>query len=163
MTEITVQVGSATTASGGVHQDNRREVKFAGVEVASRTEYGTHKGNVSDTRGVTETLYRTDDGRLVVHVKDWSRWQGEPSTYSLHEVSEADLGVGGRFEMLGAEAGYGRPLTLDEAIRKDDVASVESRPASALLAVASRGDGGRRCRMTDRLLRGQAQDETKGR
>jgi len=120
MAEITVQIGSVVTASGGVQQDNRREVKFTGEEVASRTEYGMHKGSATDTRGVNETLYRTDAGRLIVHVEDWSRWQGEPNTYSLHEVTEADLQVGGRFEALGHKAGYGRPLSLDEAIRKDD-------------------------------------------
>ena len=122
MAEITVQVGSVVTASGGATQDNRREVKFEGVEVASRTEYGydDKRGGITDTRGVNETLYRTEAGRLIVHVEDWSRWQSEPNIYSLHEVTEADLQVGGRFEALGHEAGYGRPLTLDEAIHKDD-------------------------------------------
>jgi len=52
----------------------------------------------------------------VVYVEDWSRWQGEPNHYSLCQVTEADLGVGGRFEALGREAGFGRPLTLDEAL-----------------------------------------------
>ena len=34
----------------------------------------------------------------------------------IHEVKESDLHVGGHFEALGAEAGYGRPLTLDESL-----------------------------------------------
>ena len=58
------------------------------------------------------------DGRLVVHVHDWSRWQGEPDVYSLHHVDRAALQPGGEYEHLGAECGFGRPLTLDEAIQK---------------------------------------------
>ncbi|MFA5266041.1 MAG: hypothetical protein WC378_19640 [Opitutaceae bacterium] len=65
---------------------------------------------------MTETLYRTADDRLVVYVDDWSRWQGEPDTYSLHEVAQTDLQPGGLFESLGRECGFGRPLTLDEAL-----------------------------------------------
>jgi hypothetical protein len=53
-------------------------------------------------------------------VEDWSRWQGEPNTYDLLEVTEADLGPNGRFEALGREAGFGRPLTLDEALNPWD-------------------------------------------
>lgn len=118
MDKIKVSVGSVVATSGGITQDDTREVEFAGEELASRTEYGfsDRTGGITDTRGVTETLYRTGDDKLVVHVKDWSRWQGEPNTYSLHEVTEADLQVGGQFEALGARAGYGRPLTLDEAL-----------------------------------------------
>ena len=55
-----------------------------------------------------------DDGRLIIHTDDWSRWQGEPSTESLHEVTEADLQTGGQYERLGAECGFGAPLTLNE-------------------------------------------------
>jgi len=119
MDTITLHIGTVMTGSSGQTNDNRREVQFTGEELASRTEYGVGRGGLSDTRGVTETLYRAEDGRLLVHVKDWSRWQGEPNTYSLHEIGEADLQPGGRFEWLGAEAGYGRPLTLDEAIKRE--------------------------------------------
>lgn len=119
MDTITLYVGSIVSGSSGQTNDNRREVQFTGEELASRTEYGAgRQGGITDTRGVTETLYRADDGRLIVHVKDWSRWQGEPNYYSLHELTEADLQPGGRFELLGAEAGFGRPLTLDEATKK---------------------------------------------
>jgi len=116
MKSITLQVGTYTVGNALV-QDDTREVEFVGELVMSRTDYGLGRGGgPTDTRGVTESLYKTEDGRLIVHVEDWSKWQGEPNTYSLHEVTEADLQVGGRFERLGAEAGYGRPLTLDEAV-----------------------------------------------
>lgn len=113
---ITVLMGTYVVGSGGIVQDDRWEVQFEGEELAQRTGYGYDRGDLTDTRGVTQTLYRTEDGRLVVHVEDWSRWQGEPTTYTLLEVTEEDLGVGGRFEALGREAGFGRPLTLDEAL-----------------------------------------------
>ena len=114
---ITVQIGSIVTGNSGQTNDNRRDVQFAGEKLASRTEYGSgNNGGITDTRGVTETLYRADDGRLVVHVDVWSRWQGEPSMESLQLVTEDDLSPTGRFAELGAEAGFGRPLTLDEVL-----------------------------------------------
>jgi len=116
MEQITVWVG---TVEGGstVHLDATREVQFTGEELAKLSTPGrSDRGDITDSRGVTETLYRAEDGRLVVHVKDWSQWQGEPTTYSLREVTDADLGANGEFEALGHEAGYGRPLTLDEAL-----------------------------------------------
>ena len=73
-------------------------------------------GGITSTRGTTQTLYRTADGRLVVHVREWSHWQGEPDVYTLREVTAEDLSVNGRFEALGREAGMGHALTLDEAL-----------------------------------------------
>lgn len=120
MENITVFVGSITAGSGNLVQDNRQEVEFEGEELAKLTDYGTGRdGAPTDTRGVTERLYKTADDRLVVHVQDWSNWQGEPTTLSLHEVTETDLSGKGRFAHLGNEAGYGRPLTLDEALAGD--------------------------------------------
>lgn len=116
MDAIKVQVGSYTVGNG-IEQDNTRPVEFEGERLAQRTEYGTGRGGgVSDTRGLTETLYRAADGRYLVHVYDWTKWQGEPNTYTLHGAAPEDLEPGGRWEMLGREAGLGRPLTLDEAL-----------------------------------------------
>ena len=126
MAKVTVSIGSVVAGSGGQTNDYTRRVEFVGEELASRTEYGLGRGGgITDSRGVTETLYKTEDGRLVVHVEDWSHWQGEPNVYSLVEVTEADLGANGRFEALGVEAGYGRPLTLDEALTPREVAIEE--------------------------------------
>lgn len=111
MQTVKVNIGSVRTINGRT-QDTLRAVEFEGALLASRAEY---TGD-DDTRGVTESLYQAADGRLVVHIEDWSRWQGEPTTCALREVSEADLQPGGQFEWLGQEAGYGRPLTLDEAL-----------------------------------------------
>lgn len=117
MESITVLVGSVVAGNSGQTNYNTREVEFVGEELASATEYGLgREGGITDSRGVTETLFKTEDDRLVVHVEDWSHWQGELNTYTLHEVEEADLQVGGRFEALGAKTGYGRPLTLEEAL-----------------------------------------------
>lgn len=119
MEKITVQVGSIVTGNSGQTNDNRRDVEFAGEKLASRTEYGfNNHGGITDSRGVTETLYRTADGRLIVHIKDWSHWQNEPNIYALREITEAALQPGGEFDDLGAEAGYGRALTIDEALSK---------------------------------------------
>ena len=114
----TVTIGTVETLSSGRTQDDRRTVEFIGEEVGHLTTYGydAKRGNLTDTRGTTETLYRTEDGRLVVHVKDWSQWQGEPNIEGLHKITEADFLPGARYEALGAMCGFGRPLTLDEAL-----------------------------------------------
>jgi len=117
MGTIRVLVGRVIGGSGGIVQDDTRTAEFEGVELACRTEYGLRKDGVSitDSRGTDETLYRTHDGFLVVTVKAWSHWEGEPTEHSLYTVSMTDLLVGGRFEALGFKAGYGRSLTLEEA------------------------------------------------
>ena len=117
MESIRIYIGTVQSTNGGRVQDTRRAVEFVGEELASYRELGYGRdGQLTDTRGVTETLYKTDDGRLIVHIEDWSRWQGEPTTESLHEVEESDLQAGGRFEQLGFEAGYQDALTLDQAL-----------------------------------------------
>jgi len=121
MEQIKVLVGSVQSGSSGtVTRDTTREVVFQGEKLGDYHEPGIGRdGNPTDTRGTVETLYRAEDGRLIVHVRDWSHWQGEPTVYSLHEVTEADLQGDGRFAALGRECGYGRPLTLDEALAQE--------------------------------------------
>jgi hypothetical protein len=117
METIKLYLGCVQSGNGGIVQDNSRPVEFIGEELAGLTNYGTGRnGGVTDTRGVTQTLYRTEEGDLVVHIKDWSRWQGEPTTYDLVAVTEEGLQPGGQYEALGREAGMGRPLTLQEAL-----------------------------------------------
>ena len=119
MVNIRVMAGSIETAHNGFRQDNRRVVEFTGQELGSLTscDYDAGKGCLTDTRGATETLYKAQDGRLIVHVDDWSRWQGEPSTESVHVVKESELEAGGQHEQLGRECGFGQPLSLDEALK----------------------------------------------
>ena len=112
MDVIKLWIGSVKDVSGGHVVDSRRPVEFEAETVGS---FRTLTGD-SDTRGVKQTLYRAVDGRLVVHVENWSRWQGEPTTTSLRQVNQADLDVNGEFEELGRECGFGRSLTLDEAL-----------------------------------------------
>ncbi len=117
MEEITVNVGELVTSNSGTTNDTRQVVQFTGEELGTYREYGTdHHGNITDTRGTTETLYRAADGRLVVHRHVWSRWMGEPDTESLHAVTEESLQPTGKNARLGAVCGFGRPLTLEEAI-----------------------------------------------
>lgn len=111
MDTVKLSVGKVLVTNN-YQQDTLRPVSFEGEEVGSRREYTDERG----TRGVDETLYRCADGRLVVYVGDWSRWQGEPTTYRLVFVRPEDLDVGGPFEMLGRACGLARPLTLDEAL-----------------------------------------------
>jgi len=93
------------------------------------TEHGCSEriGDLTDTHGVTQALYRTEDGRLAMHIEDGSRWQGEPTVHSLQEVVETGPGVGGDYEALGRECGFDRPLTLHPKIRERGAASGEWR------------------------------------
>ena len=115
--EIKVHIGTVTATSGGHCEDDRVPVVFDGEELAQITRLGTGRnGGLTDTRGTTQTLYRAADGRLIVHVEDWSRWQGEPNEYRLFAVTEDDLRPGAPFDMLGREAGFWESLSLDEAL-----------------------------------------------
>lgn len=112
-----VKVGVLGTTGSGMGYDHTRGVEFIGEELARVTHYGTGRnGAPTDTRGTTETLYRTEDGRHVVYIEDWSRWQGEENRYRLVEASPEDLEPTGRFGEFADAAGMGRPLTLDEAL-----------------------------------------------
>lgn len=120
METITVLIGSITSMSGGGTQNLTREVQFEGEKLGQFLVYGYDKnGKLTDTRGVKQTLYKAADGRLIVHVDDWSHWQGEPTTYRLQEVTKVDLGPKGMFELLGLEVGMSRPYTLDDALPKE--------------------------------------------
>lgn len=111
MDTIKLQIGSETSTNSGGMQSNLRDVEFIGELLAEHSWYDDPQSN---TRGIKQQLYKTDDNRLIVYVEHWTRWQGETSAYELVKVTKTDLQVNGQFEMLGREAGYGRPLTLDE-------------------------------------------------
>lgn len=115
--EITVNVGELVTSNSGITNDTRQAVQFTGEDLGTYREYGIDRhGKITDTRGTAQTLYRVADGGLVVHVHEWSRWMGEPDTESLHAVTEKSLQPTGTYARLGAACGFGRPLTLEEAI-----------------------------------------------
>ncbi len=116
-----VYVGSRVSLGPGQVQDSLREVEFVGEVLCSRTTFGyDYRRNCpTGTRGTTQTLYRTEDGRLVVHIEQWSRWRGEPQVYRLAEISLDDLQPGGPFEQLGRAAGLARPLTIAEALSQE--------------------------------------------
>lgn len=117
MEKVAVKFGTLEVGNGGIVNDTRQDVEFTGEKLGEYREYGTdRRGKITDTRGITETLYRAEDGRFVVHTNEWSRWQGEPNTESLNVVTEEDLQPGGGYPGLGAACGFGRALTLEEAI-----------------------------------------------
>ena len=109
MESIRVRVGSETSTSSGAYRDLTQMAEFTGEKIGSWCD------GLDDSRGVEETLYKAEDGRLVVHVRQWSNWQGESTRYHLQPIEQADLEPGGSFEFLGAAAGMSRPMTLDEA------------------------------------------------
>jgi len=115
METVMVNVGRIVWTGSRV-DDQRKNVEFVAEVLGRDEEYN------GDNRGVARTLYRADDGRLVVHSTAWSRFQNEPTEEWLELVTEDDLCVGGRFEDLGDACGFGRPLTLDEALARSSMA-----------------------------------------
>jgi hypothetical protein len=91
-----LQIGSIRTIGGRKH-NLTRTVQFEGEEVATRTAYI----NQERTRWVTETLYYATDGRLIVHVENWSQQEEQGTIYSVLEITGVELQKGGRFEELG--------------------------------------------------------------
>ena len=118
METVKLLVGSIEALGNGSAQDMRRPVEFEGQELGKLTVYGydQKRGRLTDTRGTTQTLYQTADGGLVVHVETWSRWAGEPNVSRVEAITEDDLRVGGAYDDLGHECGFGRALTLEEAL-----------------------------------------------
>ena len=95
----------------GLHgQDYGRTVEFEAERL------GEYAENDRNQYGRVETLYRSEDGRLIVAWRSWSAWQGEFDHFGLEVVSEADLGPGGRYEWLGRQSGFSRAVSLDEAL-----------------------------------------------
>jgi len=117
MKTIQFLIGRIEVTPSGTMQDNTRKVELEGEELATLALYKEDPdGRLNKRRGVNETLCRTEDGRLIVHSEDWSTLQDEPTVYELVEITKDDLLPGGRFDRLGERAGYGHPLTLDEAL-----------------------------------------------
>jgi len=86
-------------------------VSFLGEKLAIATLYAEdHK-----TWQRKETLFRDEEGHLLVYVED--RSQTPDGAYKLYEATKADLGVRGRFASLGhggwflalPDAGDGQP------------------------------------------------------
>ena len=113
-----VVIGSSTHSSGGHVHQRLRDVEFRAELLGSYSEPELCSG--SPNRGTVYTLYCTAAEALVVHVTCWTHWQGETETFRLYSVTISDLQIGGEFEDLGNACGYGRPLTLAEAIEQED-------------------------------------------
>ena len=99
MAEYEIPLGSVRAVDGG-RIDRVRVARLEGDRLAVREG----RINPECTMGYTETLYYTTDRRLIVHVANWSRLSGHMVTYSMVEITGADLAAGGRFEVLGRDA-----------------------------------------------------------
>lgn len=108
----TLRIGTVCTHRDGRVTQHLLPVEFVAERLATITEY--YSGD--DTRGTTTTLYRTDDGRLVLYIETWSKWIGETNSYDLEQIQLDDLQPGGTYQHLGHEAGLSRAMTLDDAL-----------------------------------------------
>ena len=120
MDTITVYADLVTVLSTDHWRGKLKPVTFEGEQVGEPyREYGRDPlrsyAHLTQTRGEIQTLYRTDKGVLLVHVKTWSDWPGDALTATLYRLTDdAHLQPGGRFEGLGRAVGIGRPLTFNQ-------------------------------------------------
>lgn len=75
----TVYVGLIVAGTEGFKRT--RKVKFTGEKLATYSDQANH-------RGLSKTLYRNDDGELLLHVRNWSNWQNESTNKTLKKVTE---------------------------------------------------------------------------
>lgn len=108
MADIEVYIGYVSET-----EDNTRVVKFSGEVLGQLTASGHN-----NSRGRDYALYKTGDEpeKLVLHTRIWSHWRGEGNSYTLEEVTRSDLDPMGKYWQIGKHAGFGRPLSLDEAL-----------------------------------------------
>ena len=102
---VKLWIGKVERLPDGRANDMRRPVEFEGEKLAEVTTYRQRKGSVTGPRRTTETLYRTEDGRLLVYAQEWSRCHGETEHHSMQQVMAEHLEPGGRFSALGRAAG----------------------------------------------------------
>ena len=105
METVKLWIGKVERLRDGRSSDMRRPVEFEGEKLAEVTTYRQRKSSVTGPRRTTETLYRAEDGRLLVYTQEWSRCYGEAEHHSMQQVMAEHLGPDGRFSALGREAG----------------------------------------------------------
>jgi len=100
MSKIVVTVGhEEMVGTAGAYNSRTKQVKFNGEKLASDED------SRQATRGTDTGLYRTDKGKYLIHKHNWTKWQGEGDSWTLEEVSEADLAPNGKYGNLGKQAG----------------------------------------------------------
>ncbi len=80
--------------------DDTRKVKFFGRLLAEGRQYTGQLGS-RDDRGIDYELYQTKAGKIVIHWKRWSRWQGEADVADyavLDRIPGYDQGVAGTLD-----------------------------------------------------------------
>ena len=110
MTTITIWKGSRRVVLGDDIEFVEHET-FIGEELGAVWEE-------ENSRGTQTTFYRTHDGRIVVHVVRWSRWENEATYAYIHVFPSLD-GVNGAAAMFWRELAQAGiiphpTLTLDE-------------------------------------------------
>lgn len=83
--KVELEVGTTNNRMG--ESDNLKTIRFIGKELAWIRNLHGQTGS-GDDRGTTYTLYLTQKGKFLLHIDEWSRWQGE-SSHSRYKVYES--------------------------------------------------------------------------
>jgi hypothetical protein len=105
MEQHTIKKGTVYNRNPGI-DDETVDVEFTGEKLGSRS--------TGDTRGTTKTLYKTEDGDFILHVKNWSNWQGENTKHDI--LRETKEGLRKDHPKLAQEVGVIDALSLDEVL-----------------------------------------------
>lgn len=111
-------IGAITVDTNGNTINETKEVEFIGEKLGEHHVYGYDfsTGKITTARFTRQVVYRTDTDRLIRYTMYVSDWVHDPETYTIEEVTEADLSTDGKYEILGRYCGFGSPITLDEAL-----------------------------------------------
>jgi hypothetical protein len=100
--EAPVPLGSISVPIG----DGQRTVEFQGAELSQRFY-------AEGLKRITETLYGTNRGRYLVHIRTLYRGKGLRTEFNLREIDEDDLKEGGKYAVLWQ---LHQPVSLEEAL-----------------------------------------------
>lgn len=102
--QFTLEVGQVNSRGA----DDVRKIRFVGRKLAGQTAY-TGQTSSQDDRGTDYRVYQTKAGKIIVHWRHWSRWDGEGSS--------ADYAVLDQLPGHGAEI-YGQVAEDDDYIER---------------------------------------------
>jgi len=110
-----------------VRRDGDRDLEFIGVELGSGSfgTGGTSGYSCDWNRGTDVTIYRTQGGRYVVAVRQWSCWQGERDAHRATACDTAADVLAWLIEDAGGQLGRASKEALEAAAASDeDLAAV---------------------------------------
>jgi len=107
--------------SFGADGDYRKTYRFKGIQVAWTRNHRAARSR--DDRGQDKTLYQVGEDKYIVHILNWTHWQGEHDNAYFHSLDDEEglstpiiltsADVTAIFPDLANEAEISAPTDLD--------------------------------------------------